>query len=330
MAHSARNPRRAWKYERIFAGFGEQRRVSGETKRPLMNYLRFLSLGSAAGLALAGQLRAQSANEAQPPGAVPATKPQRAAPSAAALEKQARGLRERRIDIEFNGLDLSAAMEFVRAQLPELNVVVPPRLASTPIGQLKLHNVTLAGLVQAITAATDGVVNGEFVNDEYLTFTNDQAERAPEPVCRVLSLRQYLGGKNERDADRAIDELTEVVTLACKQLERGRNGSHVAAPEFSVHRATKLLIAVGAPEAVAIVEEVVSAASGTSTGNNPNTGFGVGPTGLPGFGGGGNSFPGGGFGGGNPFASPKGAPSQLSQPSSPGEGTAPGGSPPKP
>ncbi len=176
-------------------------------------------------------------------------------------------------------------MEIIRSQVPDLNVVVPPSLSDVAVGPLKLRNIAVDGLARAIVAATDNRIEDVYDGDAYLTFAGNPHVAQQQSVCRILSLRAYLDGRPANEVDRSINDLTEVVTLACRHLEEARNGVQVKTPQFSVHPATKLLIAVGSPEAVNIVEEVVNAVSGVPTAQPGSMGamFGSGPA-IPGMG----------------------------------------------
>jgi len=284
-----------------------------------MNIRNHSLLASVLCVALTSHLFAQTPRDN--PAATPA-KPSAAA-AAAPVVRDATPISERRFDVEFDGLNLAEAMDIMRQKLPDLNIVVPPSLNSAPIGLLKLRNVSVLGLVRAISAATDSRVEGQFDDDSYLTFVSNDGIPQPESVCRVLSLRQYLDGKKDDEMDRAIRDLNEVVEMARMHLEKSRPGVQMKTPEFSVHRATKLLIVVGSPESVSIVEEVVTAVSNGS----------VGPAFPGGFGGGANPFGTGGFpgasgfgGGNNPAGAPRGVP-QPSPTAPRGGGAAPQSTP---
>jgi hypothetical protein len=238
----------------FLAGFPLQRRVSGEPKPLIMKSLRNTLLQFSLCAGLACQLLAQTATPL-PPVATPAPA---TTPSATTTGE----LKEKRFSVQFNNTKLEPVMDIIRAQLPDLNIVVPPSLADAPVGPLKLRNINVEGLIRAIEAATDGRIHGEFDGDAYLSFSATQNVPQPESVCRVLSLQRYLTGKKGDEVKRAIEDLNEVVAMARDHLENARNGIQLKAPEFSVHPSTKLLIVVGSPESVAIVEEVVNAVSG--------------------------------------------------------------------
>ena len=256
----------------FLARFPLQRRVSGEPKPLIMKSLRNTLLQFSLCAGLACRLFAQTGTPlrvfAPPP---PATTPSATAPGE---------LKEKRFSVEFNNTKLEPVMDIIRAQLPDLNIVVPPSLADAPVGPLKLRNINVEGLIRAIEAATDGRIHGEFDGDAYLSFSATQNVPQPESVCRVLSLQRYLTGKKGDEVKRAIEDLNEVVAMARDHLENARNGIQLKAPEFSVHPSTKLLIVVGSPESVAIVEEVVNAVSGGANTGVPE-GFFPGGDGAP-------------------------------------------------
>jgi hypothetical protein len=200
---------------------------------------------------------------------------------------------ERRIDITLKELTLAEAAEAFRQSWDGLNVIVPPSVADLQIGPLQLRQITIENLCLVIPAATDGIVEATFDRDTFLTFRPTVAIERTQPICRIMSLTPYLAGKPEKDAEKAIVELQDAVVQACRLLAKARRSGRLEQPEFSVHQSTKLLIVVGSPESVNIVEEVVNALSG---GPVPATSIGGGA----GDAGGGGPMPGP-YGGAAPF-----------------------------
>jgi hypothetical protein len=196
---------------------------------------------------------------------------------------------ERRIDINLKDLTIAEAAEAFRQQWDGLNVIVPPSVADLQIGPLQLRQITVENLCLIIPAATDGIVEATFDRDAFLTFRPTVAIERTQPICKIMSLTPYLAGKPEKDVEKAIVELQDAVVQACRLLAKARRSGRSEQPDFSVHQSTKLLIVVGSPESVNIVEEVVNALSGgpvpgTSIGGG--AGDGSGP--VPGaYGGGG-------------------------------------------
>jgi hypothetical protein len=186
---------------------------------------------------------------------------------------------ERRIDVTLKELTLAEAAETFRQCWDGLNVIVPPSVADLQIGPLQLRQVTIENLCLIIPAATDGIVDATFDRDAFLTFRPTVAIERTQPICRIMSLTPYLAGKPEKDAEKAIVGLQDAVVQACRLLGKVRRSGRLEQPEFSVHQSTKLLIVVGSPEAVNIVEGVVNALNG---GPVPGTSVGGGEGGAGG------------------------------------------------
>jgi hypothetical protein len=180
---------------------------------------------------------------------------------------------ERRVDVTLKDLTIAEAAEVFREQWDGLNVIVPPSVADLQIGPLQLRQITVENLCLIIPAATDGIVEATFDRDAFLTFRPTVAIERTQPICRIMSLTPYLAGKPEKEVEKAIVELQDAVVQACRLLAKARRSGKLEQPEFSVHQSTRLLIVVGSPESVNIVEEVVNALSG---GPVPGTIFGGG------------------------------------------------------
>jgi hypothetical protein len=189
---------------------------------------------------------------------------------------------ERRIDVNLGNSTIAEAAEEFRQSWDGLNVIVPPSVADLPIGPLQLRQITIENLCLIIPAATDRIVEATFDRDAFLTFRPTVAIERTQPICRIMSLTPYLAGKPEKDAEKAIVELQDAVVQACSLLAKARRSGKLDQPDFSVHQPTKLLIVVGSPESVNIVEGVVNALSG---GPAPGTSVGAGAgdvSGVPG------------------------------------------------
>jgi hypothetical protein len=169
---------------------------------------------------------------------------------------------ERRVDITLKDVTIAEAAETFRQLWDGLNVIVPPSVADLQIGPLQLRQITVENLCLIIPAATDRIVDATFDRDAFLTFRPTVEIVRTQPICKIMSLKPYLTGKVEKDAEKAIVELQDAVVQACRLLAKARRSGRLEQPEFSVHQSTELLIVVGSPESVSIVEGVVNALSG--------------------------------------------------------------------
>ena len=140
-----------------------------------------------------------------------------------------------------------------------------------------LRSVTLEEILKAIGPATEGRVQVIWNDNDRLVIF-DQASRAlpvdpatgqPFPnsgkkICRVYNVSDYLNGLADKDADKAIAEIQNVLETAWKMLRDANSDIDEPIPTLSVHRGTKLLIAVGRPEDLMILDQVVTRLQGSS------------------------------------------------------------------
>ncbi len=183
-----------------------------------------------------------------------------------------------RFDLDFPGgtpKDLVAAIQ--KALGRPLNAIVPDEYNDIQLPALKMSHVDVQQLFQAISQASarsetvpSGFGPGGFgpgsqtvtysygfqpgpsqLSDDtiwYFHATKPPAvSRSPAKVCRFYSLTPYL----ERDF--SVDDITTAIETGWKML------GETSPPKISFHRDTKLLIAVGEPNKLEIIDSALKA-----------------------------------------------------------------------
>src|SRR5262249_15188902 len=78
-----------------------------------------------------------------------------------------------------------------------------------------------------------------------------------------FSLARYLLGKSEDEANKAVAEVENMLELCWELLrDADRSSTKIEAPRLNLHRGTKLLIVVGQPSQVEVVEQVIGQLQG--------------------------------------------------------------------
>jgi hypothetical protein len=183
-----------------------------------------------------------------------------------------------RFDLDFPGGtpgELAAAIQ--KAMGKPLNVILPDEHVRVKLPALKMKNVNVAELFQALESAsrkteivtqsmygggfpgsyqqvtsnygfrnTGGVLTDETIWTFYVEKPNYPGQSTAK-VCRFYSLAGYL----ERGA--TVDDITTAIDTGAKML------GETSAPQIRFHKDTKLLIAVGEPSKLEIVDAVLRA-----------------------------------------------------------------------
>jgi hypothetical protein len=160
-----------------------------------------------------------------------------------------------------------------------LNAIIPDELAATKLPALKMNDVDVAQLFQALAAASrksEAVVSGNYsplggtsyqiaetscgfrqgsegrTTDETIWYFYAQKPAFPPfassaKVCRFYSLAPYL------DRGTSVDDITTAIETGWKML------GEPSPPTISFHKDTKLLIAVGEPTKLETISAVLTA-----------------------------------------------------------------------
>lgn len=188
------------------------------------------------------------------------------APPAAALSPVSAATNaawERRLPaFNVNNLPLKEVAQALTGKFPEINFIVPDN-ARDSIVNLTLRNVALQEILDAMEMASEGnlrsLKRGNMVSFSARQSPSGSRENAAQ--CRVFRLAPYLEGKSESAADLAVKSLYEALAVAWEMLKRHER--NVEPPELTIHRETKLLIAVGRERELAVLEQVVRELQGS-------------------------------------------------------------------
>jgi hypothetical protein len=179
----------------------------------------------------------------------------------------------------------------VKAMGKPLNVIIPDEDADTKLPPLKMNDVNVAQLFNALASASSkqvAVVTGTYgpgSQKSYSTFTAGygfktegeasggsvwyfHADKPSLPPmflnlksCRFYQLTPYL------DSGLTVDDITTAIRSGWDML----GDTADSRPQISFHKETKLLIAVGEPDKLEVIDNVLKALQPRS--QNPNRDF---------------------------------------------------------
>ncbi len=160
-------------------------------------------------------------------------------------------------DFDFPGgvpQDLVTAIE--KSSGEQLNVIIPPQLSQIQIPPLKFHSVSVSSIFMALSVASRSLSEGRAMYGFHLVdnstpgvwiFTVDKLAEAKQPkVCRYYQLGPYLDELNYK-----IDDITTAIQTGWKMM------GDQNPPELKFHKDTKLLIAVGEPMQLEVIDSVI-------------------------------------------------------------------------
>jgi len=191
-------------------------------------------------------------------------------------------------DLDFNGGppgELVKAIE--KASGKPLNAIIPPEDENLGIPPLKMKSVTVPELFDALAFATQktaNVVTGTYFGGSQASHQYQQVQIAygfktdgtprdesiwcfynhtpplppdqePNRICRFFQLGPYLETYK-------IEDITTAIETGWKMLGAGHD---FTPPEISFHKDTKLLIAVGEPEKLRLIDSVLEQLSAGKT-----------------------------------------------------------------
>ena len=199
-------------------------------------------------------------------------------PGSASTEPDIAKAWQRRIpELNFDQLPLDEIVKLLRNQFPELNFIVKQKARNESV-LLVLRSVTLEEILKAIEPATEGrvVVLWPTNNGDRLVIFDRASQAVPvdpstglpfpnsgKKICRVFNLSDYFA--MNPDVDDSIKEIQNVLQTAWSMM-REANAEDEPMPTLSVHRGTKMLVAVGRPEDLVILSQVVSELQGHTAG----------------------------------------------------------------
>jgi len=173
-----------------------------------------------------------------------------------------------KFDLDFKGghpQDLIAAIQ--KATGKSLNVLIPHEYANVTLPELKMKNVTAQQLFRALEQASHKTeyliignnqtfntafgfrANSDNITNDTIWYFYVQKPNVPPPykICRFYSLAPYL------DSGVSVDDITTAIKTGAKML------GDTDEPTMSFHKDTKLLIAVGEPGKLEIIDSVLRA-----------------------------------------------------------------------
>jgi type II secretory pathway component GspD/PulD (secretin) len=169
------------------------------------------------------------------------------------------------MDVNFKDAPIADVIEFLSKKDEGFNVVVQQNVKDIGVS-LKLRNVSAQQVLNALPFASEGTVQLEDLPDGIVgvkaamppqAFGNDGLPIRPE--CRIFSLSAYLAGKDEKAGAAAIEQFHQSLDAAVRMLNNASPQTGVKVPQLQVNPETKLLIAVGMPDDLAVVEQLVGA-----------------------------------------------------------------------
>ncbi len=175
-----------------------------------------------------------------------------------------------KFDLDFKGghpKDLIAAIQMAAGK--PLNVLIPDEYANVSLPELKMKNVSAPQLFRALEQASHKTeylksgnnsygsfntafgfrANSDNITDDTIWYFSVQKPNVPPPykICRFYSLAPYL------DSGVTVDDITTAIKTGAKML------GDTDEPTMSFHKDTKLLIAVGEPGRLEIIDSVLRA-----------------------------------------------------------------------
>lgn len=163
------------------------------------------------------------------------------------------------IGVGFTNRTYEEIAEALRDLFPGLNVVVEDRLRTQKSPEIKMRNVTLRGILTALETASSRI-KIEVAADNVVTIrtlAGHQTENT-KPILRTFNLSGYLAGQDVKARDIALVELRELLAESWGMLQDADPSlSSTSPPSLRVHAGTQMLISVGTPEQLQVLEEIV-------------------------------------------------------------------------
>jgi hypothetical protein len=199
----------------------------------------------------------------------------------APIEADVRAAWERRVpDYTIDNLPLGEVVKQLQDQYREINFHMKAQqgpdaidLSGTSVRVHRLRNVTLAEFLQVLEQATERPIQIVGKPGDRLVVFDSKAGpvEAVQPIeTRVLSLAEYIGQRDGNALRERLSEFYSVLEHACMTFESANKGKRHVKPTINFHEGTKLLIVVGRPDELALVQEIVSALQETVRANKAN------------------------------------------------------------
>lgn len=187
---------------------------------------------------------------------------------------------QRRIpEMVSDNLPLEEIIRLLRELFPELNFLINNQTGvDADIGSVSvkmvLRAVTLQEILKALELAAGRPIQITGGPDERLVVFGTKAVdaagmplRLPPVETRVFNISKYLDNRPDKEAAIAMKELENVLHTAGAMLSEATRGERRFNPQLNLHRSTRLLIAVGRPDELHVIEQVVKELQGSSPAN---------------------------------------------------------------
>jgi hypothetical protein len=166
--------------------------------------------------------------------------------------------------VRFNGGSVDTFVDLLRQAgrdakppLPPLNVIVPDEMRDDLVPQFELHNVTYADVFQALSSLRTpnqkksiwrGTGNGKGPNELVWVLTSERSDDGsnapPKETSQVFQLQRYLSKYK-------IEDITTAIQTTWEMLGKEKGA------QLKYHKDTSLLIAVGMPEQLSVISQVL-------------------------------------------------------------------------
>jgi hypothetical protein len=153
--------------------------------------------------------------------AEPAKKPDVKKPSESAIRTTGLPIESWPFDeVEFNNMEMNEVVEYLRhaVKSTDANFILSEEIANVTVN-LQLRNVQFDQLTRAVAIASEGRVEFESVDGSLYHIRPGEVQvHREKPVMRVFKLANYLQGKEEKEAAKAIEAVHQTAEMAYEML----------------------------------------------------------------------------------------------------------------
>ena len=175
-------------------------------------------------------------------------------------------------EVTSDNLPLGEIIQLLRRDFPELNFLIKQQSetdvdVSSISVKMTLRAVTLEEILKALELAADRPIQiTRSPEDRLVIFENKPGPVAVDatglPIqshvsTRVFNISRYLESRTDKEIATAMQEVQDVLQTVGRMYAETHQGNWKFNPRLNIHRGTKLLIAVGRPDELAVVEQVV-------------------------------------------------------------------------
>jgi hypothetical protein len=152
--------------------------------------------------------------------------------------------------------------KYLRAQNPELNIVLSPGAADEKITDLKLRSGDMKAVTEAVIIATESKVrSSQMSGNDNWTFVVPK-EQNPGRTVEVFNLSGYIQTLNANDTSDLINLKLDELKQLIRETLQASGYTSADDTSFRYHPGTHLLIVTGSTDAIDITRKIVNALSG--------------------------------------------------------------------